>query len=93
MKRRLLLFIIFILAISFIHAQGFVIQGRVVDANNVNDVLPQASVQLLRNDTAFVAGVAADESGFFALKAKEEGKYKLQISFVGYETLVRKLEL
>ena len=93
MKRRLLLFIISILAISFIHAQGFVIQGRVVDANNVNDVLPQASVQLLRNDTAFVAGVAADESGFFALKAKEEGKYKLQISFVGYEILVRKLEL
>ena len=69
--KRLLLFLIFSISLlSAAVAQGFAVQGRVVDAEKVTEVLPAATVRLLMNDTIAVAGVATDEKGCFDIKAK-----------------------
>ena len=92
--KRLLLFLIFSISLlSAAVAQGFAVQGRVVDAEKVTEVLPAATVRLLMNDTIAVAGVATDEKGCFDIKAKSAGKYLLEVSFVGCETKKKTVEL
>lgn len=73
-------------------AQEFILHGRVVDAVDVKEALPSASVKLL-SDTLVVAKDATDADGNFRLAAPKAGKYTLQVSFVGYVTLSRKVEL
>lgn len=92
MKKLLSLFILSVFAFSAV-AQNFAVQGRVVDAGKVTEGLPLATVRLLRNDTVSVAAVATDVEGFFNIKTKHAGKYTLEVSFVGCETMTKSVEL
>ena len=93
MKKLFSLFVLCAFAFSAAVAQNFAVQGRVVDAEKVTEVLPAATVRLLMNDTIAVAGVATDEKGCFDIKAKSAGKYLLEVSFVGCETKKKAVEL
>ncbi len=93
MKRAFLCFAIGVLAVTSAFAQNFSLQGRVVDAGKVTEGLPAAAVALLVNDTAVVAGVASDADGYFSLECKKAGEYKLKVTYVGYETLTKKISI
>ncbi|MFP4023293.1 MAG: TonB-dependent receptor domain-containing protein [Thiohalospira sp.] len=77
--------------------------GYVYDSN-VNKPLEYATISLINLETGSVVnGTISDESGYFHLKNIEPGKYKIEITFIGYEKKViesieitnktRKLEL
>ena len=55
------------------------ITGRVTDG--AGEPLMQASVRLLKPDSAFVAGTAADLDGRFSLPAVKPGRYLLDIGY------------
>ena len=88
MKKTLLILLFVFTALSAV-AQNFAVQGRVVDAENVTEGLPSATVRLLKNDTTAVAAVPTAVAGRFDIA----GKYTLEISFVGCETMKKRVEL
>ena len=92
MKKTLFILLFVFTALSAV-AQNFAVQGRVVDAENVTEGLPSATVRLLKNDTTAVAAVPTAVDGRFDIKAKSAGKYTLEISFVGCETMKKRVEL
>ena len=91
-KKTLLILLLAFISLG-LSAQNFVVQGRVVDAENVTEGLPSATVRLLKNDTTAVAAAPTDADGRFNIKAKSAGKYILEVSFVGCETMKKKVEL
>ena len=93
MKKLFSLFVLCAFAFSAAVAQNFAVQGRVVDAENVTEGLPSATVRLLKNDTTAIAAVPTAVDGRFDIKAKSAGKYILEVSFVGCETMKKKVEL
>ena len=48
-----------------------------------------ATVQVLRPDSSFVAGVISDDEGYFRVLMEEDGKYIVKVSGVGYTTLCK----
>ena len=73
--------------------QGRVTVSGVVLDKGDNSSVPSASVQLLSlPDSSMVAGKATDFDGKFSLSARP-GKYVLKISFVGYLTYTKQLQL
>lgn len=62
------------------------IRGLVIDP--AGDILPQASVRLLKApDSTFVAGVMTNAKGAFNLSGASNGRYIVEVSFIGLETL------
>ena len=74
MKRLLSLFLLSISAVAMAFSQNFTLQGRVADAENAKEGLPQATAILLKNDTVMVAGASSDAGGYFSLEVKSAGK-------------------
>ena len=69
------------------------ITGTVVDGGD-KSVLAQCTVRLLMaRDSAFVKGVASDADGKFSFSGVKNGKYVLQFSFIGYETLNKEVSV
>ena len=68
------------------------LEGRAVEAST-NKGIGYATIALLKADSSIVAAVAADATGAFTIAAKEQGRYMLQISSVGYTTHNREVEL
>ena len=68
------------------------LEGRAVEAST-NKGIGYATIALLKADSSIVAAVAADATGAFSIAAKEQGRYMLQISSVGYTTYNREVEL
>lgn len=58
------------------------ITGRVTDG--AGEPLMQATVRLLKPDSAFVSGTAADDNGHFELKGVRKGKYILETTYIGF---------
>ena len=71
-------------------AQQRHLSGRIVDSDT-KEAMEQATVQLLRNDSSYVAGTVTDEKGLFNIAATNNGKYILRLSSVGYTTLCRNI--
>lgn len=69
------------------------ITGRVIE--NGSDIpIEQATVRLLNaKDSVMVRGVASTRDGSFVLKGVKRGNYLLNISFIGYTTLYKPLEV
>ena len=68
------------------NAQKFTISGKVNDSN----LLPLAGASILVNDNK--QGVSSDNSGEFSLNL-EQGNYKLIISYTGYTSVEKEIEL
>tara|TARA_R110002124_G_scaffold287328_5_gene472999 strand:+ start:19158 stop:21665 length:2508 start_codon:yes stop_codon:yes gene_type:complete len=99
MKRltKLLLISIIFLAVGSVNSFGqkatekkeFKISGKVID-KATGEPIPYATAFLKEAATdASVAGGVADDNGEFFFNVKAAGKYKVELSFVGYDSFVR----
>lgn len=66
----------------------FQISGTIKDSSN-NKPVEYAAVALLRmKDSTIADGAVSDIKGVFRIKVKAAGRFKIRISFMGYETKV-----
>lgn len=73
--------------------QRLTISGHLSD-DDTDEVLPQATVQLFwAKDSSFVGGTVTNERGDFHVEAPSNGIYRLKISSVGYQPLLREVTL
>jgi hypothetical protein len=84
MKRFLLLMAVMLSAALSIQAQRTV-SGTVVD-NDDNEPIIQATVALLKTDSALVRNAVTNMSGQFQLTAPQDGKFIVRVTYVGYKT-------
>ena len=63
------------------------ISGKAIDANDKSG-LAGATVKLLKanRDSSLVKGVSTDEDGFFWLTGINQGKYIVNVSYIGYKS-------
>lgn len=67
--------------------------GKLVDASTKKPV-PYASVALLKlRDSSVVTGMLTKENGEFSLESLPLGTFNMRISFMGYETIYRKIAI
>lgn len=92
MKNLHLTILIFFAALAPLSGQTFKIFGSVMDANT-NDGLPGAHVQLLQGINTMVKNTIADQRGQFVLEAVTPGVYRLEISYVGFQTFRKNIEV
>lgn len=70
------------------------VSGRVVEADDKNNPVELAAVQLLSlPDSTQAAGVTTSKQGYFTLPKVKAGKYLLKVSFIGYITQTTPLQL
>lgn len=82
---KIYLFILLFVFPMQMFAQG--IRGMVIDEKTA-DPLYLANVVLVRlPDSVFVEGTVTNETGAFFFPSVDKGKYKLQVSYLGYRTL------
>lgn len=82
---KIYLFVLLIVFPMQMFAQG--IRGVVID-DEAATPLYLANVVLLRlSDSVFVEGTVTNEIGEFSFSSVDKGKYKLQVSYLGYTTL------
>lgn len=91
MKKLSFLILLCFLCVGAARAQQFEVSGVVKD-QATGEAVEMASVQLLKADSTFVAGVNSNTSGTFKLNAKTAGNYLVKISFVGYVTAYRAVQ-
>lgn len=91
-------FVFFVMLIGFCSAFSFAqnrrvsVAGTVLDNSDKSPVV-QATVQLLSlPDSAMVVGDVTNVNGYFKLSARP-GKYVLKVSFVGYLSYLKQLQL
>ena len=72
-------------------AQKATITGTVVDSDG--EPLPGATVVVMQLDSTQVTGQSAKNDGTFSISGFQVGNYLLRVSYIGYKTAWRKLEL
>ncbi|MBP3763185.1 MAG: outer membrane beta-barrel protein [Bacteroidales bacterium] len=69
------------------------ISGRVSDMQS-GEAMPFVNVALMRtHDTIFMRGATTDPTGRFLIGDVAPGEYLMQVSFVGYETVLETIEV
>lgn len=92
-KKTLLAILLSIAATLPSMAQKLSVSGRVSDAQSGED-MPFVNVALMRtHDTIFMRGATTDARGRFEIEDVAPGSYLLQASFVGYQTVLEKLDI
>ncbi|MCR4919720.1 MAG: outer membrane beta-barrel protein [Prevotella sp.] len=91
MKRFLLLLLLPLAALQTVLAQQ-IVSGRVVESET-GEAAVQATVSLLRADSTLAANTVTNVSGDFQLKAPANGRYLLRVSYVGYDNLVKPVDI
>lgn len=76
--------------VSATGAYGAVINGILVDSQDTSPLL-QATVRLMKadKDSTFVRALATDNNGLFNLRNVQPGKYYVRFSYIGYQDLVK----
>src|SRR5688572_17404137 len=86
------LLLLILLSSQFLMAQTRV-SGKVVDAMN-KQPLPDATITLFNAADSAAAGFAvADKTGFFEIRNVAKGTLLMNISFTGYSTIQKRLEI
>lgn len=86
---RIILFFLFVSL--WAHAQQGAISGHVLD-KTTKEPVEFASVRLLKQtDSTFVKGASTNVKGYFNLSVSA-GKYRIEISFLGYKTYKKEIE-
>ena len=89
--KKFILLGVFLLTAMLTMAQQTTISGVLVDKSS-HEALQQATVQLLRQDSSYVAGALSNDSGRFVLQVPQEAKtYLLKITSIGYKTHVQQV--
>ncbi|MGQ1786781.1 TonB-dependent receptor domain-containing protein [Saccharicrinis sp. GN24d3] len=85
MKRNMLLFAIILIAGFKIYAQSSAtISGQILD-KETKEVIPFATVAILSNENIKNASMSK-EDGCFTVNGLMSGRYKIQVSYLGYNT-------
>ena len=95
MKRFSAGLVLMLLCTFSIFAQNKVItvSGRVVESDT-KEPAAQATVQLLSlPDSAYAAGIASSNQGWFTLPKVKAGKYVLKVSYIGFRTKLVPVQL
>ena len=90
MNRFLSLFFVLSLALAA-SAQKATVAGTVVDSDG--EPLPGATVVIMRMDSTQVTGQSAKTDGTFSISGFQVGDYLLRVSYIGYKTSWRTLNL
>lgn len=69
------------------------VKGRLVDAEDGSSLAYANVALLLEPDTLFIQGTTTDEKGNFQIQVKDEGKYLLRISYLGYGVKYQHVEV
>ena len=90
--KRIQLLLLLLLTVAGTFAQQWQVKGSVFDAAS-NVSLPGANLTFnsLKNDKKYIA--TTNSSGEFTLNLPGAGQYELQVSFIGYEKLVRTIKI
>ena len=67
------------------------ITGKIIDETQTG--LPDVTIRLLKNDSAFIAGTVTDSIGEFKFHNINSGKYFLSISSIGYSSIQKPIIL
>lgn len=87
MSKRLLTLLALSASISFLSAQTTTLKGRVTDPSKQ----PLAGANILLRDT--YDGATSDADGNFSFETAETGEQILQVTYLGYDTVVQKVTL
>jgi hypothetical protein len=85
-----LLFIVVFFNYSGLFAQS--VTGQVEDFRN-HEPIPYATISLYNNDSVLITGTITGSGGRFNFQKIPSGIYSLHISFIGYRTFSRKINL
>jgi len=88
MKRLSLTFLFIVFAITAL-AQGKV-KGKILD-KQTDEALQFVNVTLKNDAGKMVKGVITDAVGYFSFSGLKDGRYELQVSYVGYKTETRQV--
>ena len=92
MKNFILSLLLMLPFTAFAQAQGE-IKGKIIDKEN-NEPLGYVTVAVIpEGETAPIAGCSSDDEGVFSINNIKDGKYTLQLSFVGYVNENRNVEI
>jgi hypothetical protein len=90
MKKFMLFMVMMAITSSAILAQKFSIKGQVTDT--LSSPLPSSTIMLLNpKDSSLVNFGVSDVKGFFEIKNVSKGEYLLKITFVGYESFLKRI--
>jgi len=85
MKKKILLFTIILIANFNIYAQSnSTISGQVIN-KETKEIIPFATIAVMSNND-IINGAMSKEDGFFTINGLSSGKYKIQVSYLGYNT-------
>ena len=85
MKRLLFIPIFVYLFVVEVFSQTVSLRGSIIDAES-GENLPFASVVLFKKDSVYFSGTTSDVVGEFLISNLTTERYRIKISFVGYET-------
>jgi len=89
-KKLILFFVTFLVTGQIFYLPAQSISGQVMDKNS-SEPLPYANVALFSYpDSVYITGTITKDNGGFAL-AVPKNNYLLQVSFLGYETYIKKI--
>ena len=76
--------------LNFAQNKVITVSGRVVESDT-KEPAAQATVQLLYHytDSAYAAGIASSNQGWFTLPKVKAGKYVLKVSYIGFRNQAR----
>jgi len=91
---KMMLLVVAMCSFSVIYAQEkHAVTGKLIEAKS-NQPIPFASVSLLRaSDPTLIHGATSDEKGIFKISTVAKGHYMLSVSFVGYKTVSKDLDI
>lgn len=79
-------FIISLIGLGFAFAQKGDISGSIIDEDS-NEPVPFATVAVLDESSQIVKGVISSDDGTFEIENIKLGTYRIQVSFIGYQTI------
>lgn len=92
MKRALIMTLIITWIFPAYAQQQLTIKGKILEQNS-NEPVPFANVAFFGfAGTDLITGVAGDMDGNFSVICNNPGKYRIQVSAIGYETVSRDIE-
>lgn len=84
-QRTLYLIIFLLLGMGNVWAQKGSIKGNIIDGEN-NEALPMANIVVKAGEKN--EGIISDIKGYFSVPNLIPGKYIVEVSFIGYQTIV-----
>ena len=87
--KRILSLLIFVT--SVLSLEAVTVKGRVIDENKMPFGFVNVILRGTEADNSGPYGSATDDNGYFSVSDVPAGEYTLEISFIGYQTITKKI--